>query len=113
MQSALSNRGEMSQDSDAPELHPSVVTGGRSSHAYAPAAQTTRRAYDALSASSVGLELGISVIMGLLLGYWLDTRLGTTPWLMLAFLVLGLVAGFRGVLRAVHRAERAAEVDRG
>jgi F0F1-type ATP synthase assembly protein I len=106
MQSAPSNRGEMSQDSDAPRLHPSVVTGRRSID---PAARTTKRAYDALSASSVGLELGISVILGLLFGWWLDKQLGTAPWMMLLFLVFGLVAGFRGVMRAVGRAERAAE----
>ncbi|HEY4180983.1 MAG TPA: AtpZ/AtpI family protein [Kofleriaceae bacterium] len=59
-----------------------------------------------LSSSSVGLELGISVILGLLGGYYLDQRFGTTPWLMLVFLLLGLVAGFRGVVRAVKREDR-------
>lgn len=110
MQSAPSNRGEMSQESAAPELHPSVVSTARPD----PASRTGKRAYDALSASSVGLELGISVILGLLFGWWLDQKLGTQPWMMLLFLVFGLIAGFRGVMRAVGRAERAAEVnDRG
>ncbi len=45
-------------------------------------------------------------IIALLVGMWLDRRLGTQPWLMLLFLVLGLVAGFRRVLRAVARAEK-------
>lgn len=111
MQSAPSNRGEMSQDSAAPELHPSVVTTTRRLD---PASRTGKRAYDALSASSVGLELGIAVILGLLFGWWLDGKLGTAPWMMLLFLVFGLIAGFRGVMRAVGRAERAAEAtDRG
>jgi F0F1-type ATP synthase assembly protein I len=39
---------------------------------------------------------------------WLDGKLGTTPWLMLLWLGLGLVAGFRGVFRAVRRADREA-----
>jgi ATP synthase protein I len=108
MQSAPSSRGEMSQDSDEQRLHPSVVTGRRSID---PAARTTKRAYDALSSSSIGLELGISVILGLLFGWWLDKQLGTTPWMMLLFLVFGLIAGFRGVMRAVSRAEKAAEAD--
>ncbi len=111
MQSAPPNRGEMSQDSAEPTLHRSVVTPGRGID---PAARTAKRAYDALSASSVGLELGISVILGLLFGWWLDKQLGTAPWMMLLFLVFGLIAGFRGVMRAVGRAERAAEAtDRG
>jgi ATP synthase protein I len=70
-----------------------------------------RRAFDYLSHSSVGLELGISVILGLLLGYWLDRQLGTEPWMMLLFLVFGFIAGMRGVIRAVNRADRAAERD--
>jgi ATP synthase protein I len=73
-----------------------------------PAARRSKRAYNALSASSVGLELGIAVVIGLLFGMWLDRRFGTEPWLMLAFLVIGLVAGFRNVLRAVARADKAA-----
>ena len=85
------------------DMHPKGVTPA----IIDPAARTTKRAYNALSASSVGLELGIAVIVGLLGGMWLDNRLGTTPWLMLVLLVLGLVAGFRNVLRAVERAERA------
>lgn len=109
-QSAPSNRGEMSHDSAALAPHRSVVTPS----GIDPAARTGKRAYDALSASSVGLELGISVILGLLFGWWLDKQLGTAPWMMLLFLVLGLIAGFRGVMRAVGRAERAAEAtDRG
>jgi ATP synthase protein I len=71
------------------------------------AARATKRAYGALSASTAGLELGISVALGLGLGYWLDTKAGTGPWLMLVFMVLGLVAGFRGILRAIKRAEGA------
>lgn len=77
----------------------------------APAARKAKRSYNALSASSVGLELGIAVIVGLLGGMWLDKQFGTTPWLMLLFLVFGLVAGFRNVLRAVDRAEKAGAIE--
>ncbi len=110
MQSDPSHRGEMSQDSGGGPLHPEVVTNGRKRR-IDPAAGTGKRAFDALSQSSVGLELGLSVIIGLLIGYGLDAKFGTGPWLMLLFLVFGLVAGFRGVLRAVGRAERAAEAE--
>ncbi len=76
-----------------------------------PAARRGKRAYNALSASSVGLELGIAVIISLLFGMWLDRHFGTEPWLMLAFLVIGVIAGFRNVLRAVARADRAAAAE--
>jgi ATP synthase protein I len=110
MQTDPSQRGEMSQDSLGVPLHPEVVSPGRKP-AIDPAARRGKRAFDTLSASSVGLELGLSVIIGLLVGYFLDSRYGTTPWLMLLFLGFGLAAGFRGVVRAVARFDRAAARD--
>jgi ATP synthase protein I len=105
MQSAPSHSGEMSQGSVMSKLHRTDVPKG----VLDPAARRSKRAYNALSASSVGLELGIAVVIGVLGGMWLDTKAGTSPWLMLLCLVLGLVAGFRNVLRAVKRAELAAQ----
>jgi ATP synthase protein I len=49
--------------------------------------------------SSIGLELGGAVIIGLLVGQWLDRKFGTEPWLMLLFLLFGMAAGFRSVYR--------------
>jgi ATP synthase protein I len=115
MQSVPSHSGEMSQGLAMGKLHPirEEARGPRADEKMmpaniAPAARKSKRAYNALSASSVGLELGIAVMVGLFAGMWLDSKLGTTPWLMIVLLVLGLVAGFRNVLRAVERAEKAA-----
>ena len=108
MQTDPSQRGEMSQDSGAPALHPEVMRPGKRID---QAAHAGKRAFESLSAASVGLELGLSVVIGLLIGYYLDKAAGTGPWLMLLFLGFGFAAGFRGVLRAVKRAERAAEAD--
>lgn len=139
MPSDHTHSGDLSQDSGAASAHhnpvpterhdtlepaargsqaPATLSRG-SAPATAPAtlsrvsgaARSGRQFYHVLSASSVGLELGLSVVLGVLIGRWLDGRFGTEPWLMLVFLVLGLVAGFRGVLRAVRRAERAAEAE--
>src|ERR1041384_5047703 len=66
-----------------------------------PAARTSRRLFEGLSMSSAGLELGISVGLGALFGAWLDGKFGTGPWVMVGFLVLGVVAGVRGVTPAV------------
>jgi F0F1-type ATP synthase assembly protein I len=71
-------------------------------------ARTTRDAYRALSLSSLGLEMGIAVILGLVVGRWLDGRLGTEPWLMLLMTALGMAAGFKGVFRAMGEADRIA-----
>ncbi|MEJ7603115.1 MAG: AtpZ/AtpI family protein [Kofleriaceae bacterium] len=77
----------------------------------APAARTAKAAFHTLSASSIGLELGLSVIIGLVVGTAMDRWLGTDPWMMLLWLCLGFTAGFRGVLRAVKRADRAAAAE--
>jgi ATP synthase protein I len=104
--------GDLPQDSGAGSAHRSPVTRNAATVAsVSGAARNGRQFYHTLSASSVGLELGLSVVLGILFGRWLDGRLGTTPWLMLAFLLLGLVAGFRGVMRAVRRSDRAAEAE--
>ena len=71
-------------------------------------ATKTRGVYRSLSMSSVGLEMGIAVILGLLFGQWVDGRLGTTPWMMLLFTGLGMAAGMKGVFRAVRQADRIA-----
>ena len=103
-----SHSGEMSHDSLTPSVNRTNVPRSRAPD---PAARNAKRAYNALNASAVGLELGLSVGIGLLVGYYMDKWLGTQPWLMLAWLLFGLVAGFRGVFRAVARADRAADAE--
>jgi ATP synthase protein I len=61
------------------------------------------------SYGTVGLELALSVIVGLLFGQWLDKKLGTAPWLMLIGLAYGIAAGVRALYRALQRANREAD----
>ena len=72
-------------------------------------ATKTRGVYRTLSMSSVGLEMGIAVILGLLFGRWLDGEVGTAPWMMIVFTILGFAAGFKGVFRALREADRIAK----
>ncbi|MDP7077620.1 MAG: AtpZ/AtpI family protein [Desulfobacterales bacterium] len=37
------------------------------------------------------------MVIGLAAGIYLDRRFGTTPWLTLIFLGMGIVAGFRNI----------------
>ncbi len=53
--------------------------------------------------SAMGLELGISVIVGLFVGDFLDKQFDTEPWLLLLFLIFGLIAGFRSVFRLLKK----------
>jgi ATP synthase protein I len=61
------------------------------------------------SYGTIGLEFALSVLVGLLGGQWLDGKLGTEPWLMLAGLVLGSAAGFRSLWRIAAKLNREAE----
>jgi F0F1-type ATP synthase assembly protein I len=74
--------------------------------AAAPYAARTKAFYRTLSATSIGIELAVAVLLGALTGWWIDGKLGTTPWAMLFFLVLGCIAGMRGVMRYVRQDAR-------
>lgn len=43
--------------------------------------------------TSIPLLILISVGIGLWVGMWLDSKLGTTPWLAIVLTLLGLAAG--------------------
>lgn len=55
-------------------------------------------------AISIGIELVVSVIIGLVAGAWFDRRFGTGPWLTLLGIVFGSAAGFRSLLQYMKRA---------
>jgi len=43
---------------------------------------------------TLGLQLALSVVVFFFLGRWLDDTWGTTPWLTVAGLVIGVAGGF-------------------
>jgi ATP synthase protein I len=47
----------------------------------------------------IGLELVSALIVGVGIGYLLDRWLGTKPWLLILFFVLGSAAGLLNVFR--------------
>jgi len=56
--------------------------------------------------SSVALVLPSSIAVGLFFGYVLDKWLHTDPWLLLAFLVFGIISGFMSLFRALRKYEK-------
>jgi len=58
--------------------------------------------------SSLSFSIALSIVIGLGIGYWLDTntKFETSPWLTLIFLGLGVIAGFRNIYLAVERSRR-------
>ena len=56
-----------------------------------------------LQASTVGINLVLSTFVGLAIGYGLDSLFHSSPWLTIIFLILGIIAGFRELLRMAKR----------
>lgn len=56
--------------------------------------------------SSLGLEMGLCVAIGIAFGWFLDSRFGTYPYLMVVFMFFGLAAAMKAVLRVFRKAQR-------
>ncbi len=56
--------------------------------------------------STVGLEMGFSVVIGLVMGIYLDRYLNTDPWMTIVFLLFGVVAAFRVIIRVAKESRQ-------
>ena len=57
-----------------------------------------------LTLLSLGFSVPMAIVIGGAAGWLLDGWLGTAPWLFLAFLGFGIVAGLLNVIRAASAA---------
>ena len=55
---------------------------------------------------TLGLEMGVSLAVGLAIGYYLDRHFGTSPVLTLIFMGFGLAAGMRRLYSLWRRWKR-------
>lgn len=76
--------------------------------AAAPYAVKTKGYYQTLTATSVGIELAVAVIIGLFFGMWLDKQLDIAPAMMITWLIVGFAAGMRAVFRHVAASDKLA-----
>ena len=58
---------------------------------------------DIAAFSAVGITLGVSIGGGAYVGYLLDKKFDTAPWLTLLCLLLGIVAGFKNLFDTVKK----------
>lgn len=56
--------------------------------------------------ASIGMAMVLATVLGLGVGYYADRWLGTSPWLTMIGLGLGIAAGFVTLFRSVKAAER-------
>jgi len=66
-----------------------------------------KKAFDQISRyGTVGLELGISVALGIAIGFYLDKWLDTSPWLTIFWMVCGTISGFMRIYKALKDMEQ-------
>lgn len=54
------------------------------------------------------IELVAGLGIGFGIGYGLDWLFGTTPWLMVVFVILGFIAGVKTMIRSANEIQRTA-----
>lgn len=52
----------------------------------------------------VGVTIAVTIVVGVLLGLWVDGAVGTRPWGLLVCMLAGVAAGTFGVYRQVAAA---------
>lgn len=52
--------------------------------------------------TSVSTEMAATIVLGYYGGSWLDGRLHTGPWFLLAGVLLGLAAGILGIVKTLQ-----------
>ena len=64
------------------------------------------------TAGTMGLHIVSAIIVGLVIGYFLDDWLGTKPWMIMIFFFVGVVAGFKMVFEDFRKLQRREEARR-
>lgn len=59
--------------------------------------------------TSLGIMFPVSITLGAAIGYYLDTKLGTLPWLSAIFLLFGIAAAFINLFRMLNKFDELAE----
>lgn len=62
-----------------------------------------------MDATTLGLALPSGIAVGLFFGYWLDKWLGTAPWMLIIWTLLGVASGLISLIRGIAKYTREAE----
>jgi ATP synthase protein I len=84
-----------------------VIKKGR--HGGMPEGDKTEIFKALLTYGTLGLEMGLSVAIGIGIGYFLDRRFETSPILSIVFLMFGIAAGLKRLYEVWKKAERESE----
>jgi len=53
-------------------------------------------------ASTIGFQIAVPIVVGILGGRFLDRKFGTEPWLLIICLFLGLAASIAGLVKIIQ-----------
>jgi|PlaIllAssembly_1097288.scaffolds.fasta_scaffold372763_1 ATP synthase protein I len=59
-----------------------------------------------LSYSSLGLEMGLCVAIGIGIGYFLDRYFHTAPYLTIIFMIFGIIAAMKTIYQLMKKLEK-------
>lgn len=65
-----------------------------------------------ISYSSLGLEMGLCVAIGIAIGYFLDRYFMTSPYLTIIFMIFGVIAAMKTIYRLMKKVQRENERDK-
>ena len=63
--------------------------------------------------AGLGVQFAATVVLCTAAGWWADGQLGTAPWLLLAGTLIGAVAAFYQVCRALVSGDRPKDLEEG
>lgn len=64
-----------------------------------------------MSYSSLGIEMGLSVAIGITLGYFLDLFFKTSPYLTIIFMIFGVAAAMKTIFMLLKKVQKDNERD--
>jgi ATP synthase protein I len=59
-----------------------------------------------LSYSSLGIEMGLCVAIGIGIGYYLDRYFSTSPYLTIIFMIFGIIAAMKTIYQLMKKLEK-------
>ncbi|MBY6202114.1 AtpZ/AtpI family protein [Maritalea mobilis] len=97
----------MSEPSESDRLKALEEKLAKAKARQAPAKPHTEEHYSqAQLAWRMVIELVAGLGIGFGIGFGLDTLLGTRPWLMMVFTILGFIAGVKTMIRSAEEVQR-------
>jgi ATP synthase protein I len=69
-----------------------------------------RRGAMPMSGAAIGFRIAVEILaaiaVGVFAGYWIDQWLGTKPWMLILFCILGFGAALANVMRTARELDR-------